>query len=190
MIAVIGGLGAALAWATTTICAARATRLIGAPSVLAWVMLTGLVITVPWAAVEGVPDLDGEVMALLLLGGLGNSIGLLLAYSGFKIGKVGVVAPIVSTEGAIAAVIAVAAGERLAPGTGVAVVVIAVGIVLAGMGRDPALAGPRPQDARAGLFGLAAAISFGARLVRDWSRKFGTPPSRGLSFRRASSASS
>jgi drug/metabolite transporter (DMT)-like permease len=103
-------------------------------------------------------------MALLLLGGLGNSIGLLLAYSGFKIGKVGVVAPIVSTEGAIAAVIAVAAGEQLAPGTGVALVVIAVGIMLAGMGRDPAATSLGPQDARAGLFGLAAAFSFGASL--------------------------
>jgi len=162
MIAVVGGLGAALAWATATLCATRATRLIGAPSVLAWVMLTGFVITVPWAAVEGVPDLDEEVMALLLLGGLGNSIGLLFSYSGLKIGKVGVVAPIVSTEGAIAAVIAVAAGEQLAPGTGVALVVIAVGIVLAAMGRDSTAARPRPQDARAGLFGLAAALSFGA----------------------------
>lgn len=162
MIAVIGGLGAALAWATATLCATRATRLIGAPSVLAWVMLTGFVITVPWAAVEGVPDFDGEVIALLLVGGLGNSIGLLFAYSGLKISKVGIVAPIVSTEGAIAAVIAVAAGEQLAPGTGVVLVVIAVGVVLAGISRESADAGSGPRDARAGLFGLAAALSFGA----------------------------
>lgn len=162
MVAVLGGLGAALAWATATLCATRATRLIGAPSVLAWVMLTGFVITVPWAAVEGVPDFDGEVIALLLVGGLGNSIGLLFAYSGLKIGKVGIVAPIVSTEGAIAAVIAVAAGEQLAPGTGVVLVVIAVGVVLAGISRESADAGSGPRDARAGLFGLAAALSFGA----------------------------
>jgi uncharacterized membrane protein len=162
MVAVLGGLGAALAWATATLCATRATRLIGAPSVLAWVMLTGFVITVPWAAVEGVPDFDGEVIALLLVGGLGNSIGLLFAYSGLKIGKVGIVAPIVSTEGAIAAVIAVAAGEQLAPGTSVVLVVIAVGVVLAGISRESADAGSGPRDARAGLFGLAAALSFGA----------------------------
>ena len=161
MVAVLGGLGAALAWATATLCATRATRLIGAPSVLAWVMLTGFVITMPWAAAEGVPDFDGEVIPLLLVGGLGNSIGLLLAYSGLKIGKVGIVAPILSTEGAIAAVVAVVAGEQLAPGTGVVLVVIAVGVVLAGFSRESAEVDSGPHDARAGLFGLAAALSFG-----------------------------
>ena len=164
MVAVLGGLGAALAWATATLCATRATRLIGTPSVLAWVMLTGLAVTVPWAAVEGAPSLGGEALGLLLVAGFGNTIGLLFAYSGFKIGKVGIVAPIVSTEGAIAAVIAVVAGERLAPGTGPVLVVVAGGIVLAAMGRDSADADSAPRARRAGLFGLAAALSFGVSL--------------------------
>jgi drug/metabolite transporter (DMT)-like permease len=164
MVAVLGGLGAALAWATATLCATRATRLIGTPSVLAWVMLTGLAVTVPWAAVKGVPSLGREALGLLLVAGFGNTIGLLFAYSGFKIGKVGIVAPIVSTEGAIAAVIAVVAGERLAPGTGPVLVVVAGGIVLAAMGRDSADADSAPRASRAGLFGLAAALSFGVSL--------------------------
>ncbi|MGI8478768.1 MAG: EamA family transporter [Gaiellaceae bacterium] len=109
MIAVLGGLGAALAWATTMICGTRAARLIGAPSVLAWVMLTGLVVTLPWALIQGVPEVDGRVTLWLTLAGAGNCAGLLLVYTGVRIGKVGVVAPIASTEGAIAALIAVAA---------------------------------------------------------------------------------
>ena len=91
-------------------------------------------------------------------------MGLLLVYTGVRIGKVGVVAPIVSTEGAIAALIAVAAGEQLAPGTGAALVVIAVGIVLAAASRDSSGSGSRTSDLRAALFGAAAAVSFGASL--------------------------
>ena len=39
--AILGGLGAAVAWAVTLLCTSRATRMIGSGSVLAWVMLTG-----------------------------------------------------------------------------------------------------------------------------------------------------
>ena len=164
MIAVLGGLGAAVAWATTMICATRAARLIGAPSVLAWVMLTGLVVTLPWALVRGAPDVDGTATQWLILAGVGNCAGLLLVYSGVRIGKVGVVAPITSTEGAIAALFAVAAGEQLASGTGVALAVIAVGIVLAGVSRNSAGSGDRSSNLRAAFFGAAAALSFGASL--------------------------
>ncbi|MBA3375398.1 MAG: EamA family transporter [Actinobacteria bacterium] len=164
MIAVLGGLGAALAWATTMICGTRAARLIGAPSVLAWVMLTGLVVTLPWALIQGVPEVDGRVTLWLTLAGAGNCAGLLLVYTGVRIGKVGVVAPIASTEGAIAALIAVAAGEQLASGTGAALALVAVGIVLAGAGRDSPSSASRTSDLEAALFGGAAALSFGASL--------------------------
>lgn len=164
-----------MAWAAATLCAARAARLIGAPSVLAWVMLTGLAITVPWAAVEGVPNLDGEALSFLFVAGFGNTIGLLFAYSGFKIGKVGIVAPIVSSEGAIAAVIAVVAGEQLAPGTGLVLAVVAAGIVLAAMGRDSADADSALHDGRAGFLGLAAALSFGVGLYATGRVSSGLP---------------
>jgi drug/metabolite transporter (DMT)-like permease len=164
MLAVVGGLGAAFAWATTVICAARATRLIGVPSVLAWVMLTGLVVTLPWAASQGVPDVDTTATLWLTVAGVGNCAGLLLVYSGLRIGKVGVVAPIVSTEGAIAALIAVLAGEELAPGAGAALVVVAAGIVLVGMSQDSSGSSRRTHDLRAALFAGAAALSFGASL--------------------------
>lgn len=170
MIAVLGGLGAAFAWATTTICAARAARLIGGPSVLAWVMLTGLVVTLPWAALQGRPDVDRTAATWLLIGGVGNCAGLLLVYAGLRAGKVGVVAPITSTEGAIAAVIAVVAGEQLAPGMGIALAVIATGTALAGITRESsgsastAGTSAASNDRIAALFGGVAALSFGASL--------------------------
>jgi drug/metabolite transporter (DMT)-like permease len=130
--AILGGLGAALAWAVTLLCTSRATRMIGSGSVLAWVMLTGFCIVVPWAAIVGIPDdVNRSTAGWLLVAGLGNILGLFLVYTALRDGKVGIVGPIVSTEGAIAAVLAVLAGEDLAAGSAAMLVLIAVGIAVA-----------------------------------------------------------
>jgi drug/metabolite transporter (DMT)-like permease len=157
-------LGAALAWAVTMLTAARASPLIGSWSTLAWVMLTGLVVVGPIALAQGKPEgLDSGAVAWLAIAGLGNVGGLLLVYSGLRIGKVGVVAPIASSEGAVAAVVAVAAGEQLGAWTAVALVAIAAGIVLAA--RPPAEQEEAGRDdPRAAVFALGAAIAFGASL--------------------------
>ncbi len=164
VIAILGGLGAAIAWAITTLTAARASPLIGPPATLAWVMLTGLVVVGPVALREGTPDaLDGGALTWLVLAGVGNVAGLLLVYSALRLGKVGVVAPISSSEGAVAAVIAVVAGEHLGIGTGIALAVIALGIVL--VARTPAsVPDDERDDPRAALFALAAAGAFGLSL--------------------------
>jgi uncharacterized membrane protein len=157
-------LGAALAWAVTMLTAARASPLIGSWSTLAWVMLTGLVVVGPIALAQGKPEgLDSGAVVWLAIAGLGNVGGLLLVYSGLRIGKVGVVAPIASSEGAVAAVVAVAAGEQLGAWTAVALVAIAAGIVLAA--RPPAEQEEAGRDdPRAAVFALGAAIAFGASL--------------------------
>jgi drug/metabolite transporter (DMT)-like permease len=164
LIAILGGLGAALCWAVTTLTGARGSRLIGTPNTLAWVMLVGLLVVGPVALVQGRPaQLDRTALVWLAIAGSGNIAGLLLAYSGLRIGKVGVVSPITSSEGAIAAVIAVAAGERLGAWTAVALVVVAVGIMLAARpAQEPDASGR--DDRRAALFGLGAALAFGASL--------------------------
>jgi drug/metabolite transporter (DMT)-like permease len=161
MLAILGGFGAALAFATATLCNSRASRMIGPTTLLAWVMLLGLALVGPLTAIEGAPDgLDWDAVILLAVAGLGNVAGLLLAYAGLRIGKVGIVAPVVSTEGAIAAVIAVIAGEALAPGAGVLLAVIAVGIFLAASSEG----GAGERDARPVLYALVAAACFGASL--------------------------
>jgi drug/metabolite transporter (DMT)-like permease len=164
MIAIVGGLGAATVFATATLCSSRSTRLIGAGPVLAWVMLLGFLIVVPWAAVEGVPEgLDAASGGWLAVAGVGNVVGLLLAYSGLRRGKVGLVAPIVSTEGAIAAVISVIAGEQIQEGVGVTLGVIAVGILLAAATRE-AQETSIEADWVVALYALSAAVSFGFSL--------------------------
>jgi drug/metabolite transporter (DMT)-like permease len=163
VIAILCGLGAAVAWAVTSLTATRASRLIGSPATLAWVMLTGIVIVGPVALAEGRPSgLDGQSAAWLAIAGTGNVVGLLLVYVGVRIGKVGVVAPISSSEGAVAALIAVAAGEHLGAGTGIALGVTVLGVVLAARpSREPE---PEHDDPRAALLAAAAAGCFGASL--------------------------
>jgi drug/metabolite transporter (DMT)-like permease len=165
MIPILGGLGAAVMWATTTLCSSRASRLIGPGSVLAWVMLIGLLVVGPAAAMKGAPGtLDASTAVLLLVAGLGNVVGLLLEYAALRVGKVAIVAPILSTEGAAAAVIAVAAGERIRPGEGAVLVVIAAGVVLAGAARREPTTSAQRHEARATLFAIAAAAAFGTSL--------------------------
>jgi drug/metabolite transporter (DMT)-like permease len=164
MWAILGGLGAAAAWAVTSLTGARASRLIGPPSALAWVMLTGLVVVGPVALAHGKPaNLDGSALGWLALAGAGNVGGLLLVYTGFRLGGVGVVSPISSTEGAVAALIAVAAGEELGAGTALALVAIVAGVVLVASAHAHVPELDR-VDPRAALFGLAAAGAFGASL--------------------------
>ncbi len=164
MIAVFGGLGAASVFAIATLSASRGTRMIGPRSFLAGVMLVGLVATLPAVAARSVPDISGVDAGWLVLSGCGNVAGLLCAYAALRLGKVGIVAPIVSTEGAIAAVLAVVAGEGISPGAGATLGVIACGILLAGVTRDADEVPADPAGVRALAFAIAAALAFGASL--------------------------
>ena len=165
MIAILGGLGAAACWAAATVCSSRSSRMIGAASVLAWVMLVGLVVSAPAVVFSGVPrGIDSRSVGWLSLAGTGNVVGLLLEYRALRIGKVGIVAPIASTEGAIAAVLAVIAGERVAPGTGMLLGVIAVGVVLAGLVPEADRGLTERHEGEATLYAAGAALSFGVSL--------------------------
>lgn len=167
MIAILGGLGAALAWAVAALCSARASRLIGSTATLAWAMLIGLVAISPLLLASGSVSLGRTELAWMGLSGLGNIIGLLAVYRAFQFGKVGIVAPIVSTEGAIAAVVSVAAGEPLSVAAGLVlgVIVAAVAVVAAAGSTDVVQdrSGIRHQPI-ATAFAIGAAISFGLSL--------------------------
>jgi drug/metabolite transporter (DMT)-like permease len=162
MTAILGGLGAAVAWASTTLCSSRSSRMVGPASVVAWVALIGLAITVPLLIVAGDPQLGSRELVLLAIGGIGNIGGLLLSYSALRDGPVGLVAPIVSAEGAVAATIAIAGGDPIATGPLIALVVVAVGVVLAGAVRSERGAGI--THGLPILLAGGAALSFGASL--------------------------
>jgi len=183
VIAILGGLGAAAAWALSTLCSSRSSRLIQPTSVVAWMMVVGLLITAPLAAISGVPARLGPGSgAWLAASGVGNVVGLVLTYRALRIGQVALVAPLVSTEGAVAAVIALIAGESLAPGVALTLAAIVAGIWVASA-PDRSRAGSAPDRPRAGsapdrpradataphptraiVLAMAAALAFGVSL--------------------------
>lgn len=188
MIAIAGGIGAAVAWAVATLASSRSSRMIGASSVLAWVMIVGFAASIvpAIASAPSAPPLDAPAVAGLVVIGLSYSAGLLLAYLALSVGRVSIVAPIVSTEGAMTALISVLLGDPITIPTGIILAVIATGVVFAAFERaaDPPADPPidAPADAltqaalasrthdpaknrRAVLLAIAAALVFSVGLV-------------------------
>jgi drug/metabolite transporter (DMT)-like permease len=160
--------------------------MIGASSTVAWMMVVGLVVTTPFALVSGpLPEITPTLAMWLLASGFGGVVGLMFLYRGLRIGKIGVVLALASTEGAIAAVLSVVSGERLTLASALVLGVIAIGVAIVALASgdtaepDAVVAGAgtgttagsaaspaaRPTVAslerRAALFGAAAAIAFG-----------------------------
>ncbi len=177
MIPIVFGLATAALWAATTLGSARSSRLIGPWSTLAWVMLVGLILAVPLVVLTAGPVAFTQTdIVHLVIAGIANSVGLLLVYTALRRGKVGVVGPIVSTEGAIGATLAVVLGGD--PVTVIAVVLLAVitiGVVMSATERAPAplpdpAAGDRgpvvviPNAAVTAALALGGAILFGLNL--------------------------
>jgi drug/metabolite transporter (DMT)-like permease len=161
MVSILGGSLAALAWGFSTLAASRAAAAVGSRVVLAWVMLVGIALAVPITFAQPVPALDAPAIGLLAISGLGNVLGLLLAYTAISTGKVSLVAPIVSTQGAGAALIAIVLGESVGLPVILALAVAAAGVVLVSVERSGAE--PRTsaaQDRRAALIAVLAAALF------------------------------
>lgn len=165
MAAVAGGLGAAIIWAIGSIGASRAARAIGPPRTLAWVMLVGLCLMAFVLPFSRKPSLTVNSTVWLVLGGVGNVGGLLLMYRALRLGQLGVVMPIVTTEGGIAALIAIVAGRTVGAARSVALAATVLGVVLtASSRRSPAADSPRYEDRRAAGWASLAALSFGIGL--------------------------
>jgi drug/metabolite transporter (DMT)-like permease len=179
MIAVSFGVLTAVIWALGTLSGARAARTIGAWSTTGWVMLIGLGTALPLVVIEGLPaSVDGAVLGWLAVAGVGIVVGMVFNYSALASGKVPVAAPIVSTEGAIAAALAVMAGETVAPPLMALLALLAGGVFLAAF-EPPADASdiePPATEAVASLgpqhamvipsvaLAVAAAVAFGISL--------------------------
>jgi drug/metabolite transporter (DMT)-like permease len=164
LLAILGGLGAAFCFGASTLCSTRSSRLIGSSSVVGWMMAVGLLALVPFLVAEGAPDqLDGDTVRWFVLAGMGNVVGMLIVYAALRIEKVSIVAPITSTEGAVAALIAVAAGEAIGGGTGLALALIVAGVVLGGVVQAE-LEVEHSYGRRGAMLALLSAICFGIGL--------------------------
>jgi drug/metabolite transporter (DMT)-like permease len=156
--------------------------MIGPLSVLGWVMAVGLLAAIGPALLARPVELDLPESVALVVVGLSHNIGLLLAYGALSIGRVSIVAPIVATEGALAAVLSVAFGEPLGANTAVILGAIAVGVVMAAAERtaDEPLPGAidPARTRRAALLAISAALVFSIGLVLSGRLgAAGVPPS-------------
>ena len=165
VIAVLGGLGAALSFGISTLSYSRAMRMLSPFAVLGWVMLVGLVLVLPAVVLFGLPvAFTGDNLVWLTLVGIGNVGGLLLEFVALRLGKVGIVATIASTEGAIAAVFAVIAGEPLSVAVAGALAVVAIGVALTTIVPGEVESLEAPNTRRAALLASGAALLFGLGL--------------------------
>lgn len=147
-----------------TVCSSRSSRMVGAASALAWVMLTGLAINLVALAIAGPPaHVTGSAVGWMVVTGAGNLGGLLLSYLALSQGKVGLVAPITSTEGAIAAVLAVMTGEALGTASALLLGMIVCGVALAAAAPEE-LPVEGERKALAVALAGAAAVCFGLSL--------------------------
>lgn len=180
MTAVAGGLCAAIIWAVGSIGASRAARQLGPLLTLGWVMLIGLGLMALILPFSRSPSLSASSALWLVLAGVGNVAGLLLMYCALRIGQMGVVMPITTTEGGVAALIAIAAGQPAGATQGAALATTVVGVVLIAIARrtpvvESAAAALTEDgvtsvgihgrhDRRAAACASLAALSFGAGL--------------------------
>ena len=172
MTAILGGLGATLAFTGTSLLIAHTTTIIPGVTIAALAMTIGLVIVLPFAVTGGIPEgLNEGSAGWLVVGGLANVVAFLCVYSALGVGQVGAVAPIVSTEGAFAAICAFIGGEQISTPIAIALAVIAAGVVLVARGKPADPTGERsreavlPSTAHAAVrLALAGALLFGLSL--------------------------
>lgn len=177
MIAVMGGLVAALAWGLATLAAARASRAIGAWSATAWVVGIGLVVTLPLLLLEAPAEpFEAVDIAWLAIAGAGYVAGLVLNYAALAGGKIPVTAPIVSTEGAIAATLAVLAGEPSTPLLMIMLGLIALGIFVAVLQPGGGVDSLSGDGARYVALAVLAALMFGIGLYASGRAASSLPP--------------
>ena len=169
MISVLAGFATAFFFAIGMISAAQASRAVNAAQVVALSALVSSIFVIPWALIDGFPNLERHQIGLMLIAGAGNIFGFLCVYTSLRYGKVGLVAPIVATEGGIAALVAAYIGESVELLVGFLLIVIVIGIVVGARSRDPApFVGER--SALAATFAVAGAFFF-ASSRRSASRR-------------------
>jgi drug/metabolite transporter (DMT)-like permease len=132
LLTVVLGLSTALLWGLPDVPLAVAVRRVGPTAVLAGSLIGGTVLFAPVGLFVGLPDVTGRGLLLAAADGLLMAAAYGIAYNAFARCPVSVVTPIISCEGAAAAAIAIAFGER--PGLGMAglLVVAVLGVVLVG----------------------------------------------------------
>lgn len=159
------GLGSALCFGVGDFVSQRVTRARGWLETALWLQGASLPLLVAIGLLEsGIPSLDGGLLLALLGLGLLNMIGTIGLYRSFEVGKLSVVAPIVSAFAAVTVLLAVLLGKPPTLPVLFGLAVTLFGVVLTSVARD----GP-PRNGRASLqrgagigWAMMGALGFGA----------------------------
>jgi uncharacterized membrane protein len=161
-VAVLLALSSALVYGTADFCGGLAARRAGALAVVALVQVAGLL-----ALLAVIPLLGGAPTAPDLLwgaaGGVASAIGLAVFYRALADGVMSVVAPVTAVcAAAVPVLIGVLLGERLGTATlvGIAVALVAIGLVAAEDGLPTVRAAREAGLGRALLAGVAFGLFF------------------------------
>jgi drug/metabolite transporter (DMT)-like permease len=153
-------LAAAVAWGIASYASAPAAREAGVRCALAWSALIAPVILWPLALLlSGVPNPGSRDVAWAGVFGLGLVGALGLGFRAMTLGRVSIVATVISTDGAMAATVSIVRGETVGGLVLAGLTVIVVGVLLAVSGGGHSQHGPR-RDGLATLAALGSAACF------------------------------
>ncbi len=169
-VTIVLGLLAALLWGLPEVPLAISIRRVGELPVLVWSLAIGIVATLPLVVTTGPPHLTAGGIGIAVAAAAVTVPAYLTAFTAFQTCPVSVVTPILSCEGATAAVIAIIFGERLDATLAFLLALAVLGVVLVGIsGGDQQRA-----HARGVAFVCLAALIWGVVL------SLGAPVSREL----------
>lgn len=157
MLTVVLGLSTALLWGLPDVPLAVAVRRIGPTAVLAGSLVIGTILIAPVGLFVDLPDVTSRGVLLAAADGVLMAGAYGIAYNAFARCPISIVTPIISCEGAAAAAIAIAFGERPGFALALMLVVAVVGVILVGTAGRAGV-----KVSRAGLtFAVVAALVWG-----------------------------
>ena len=156
---VVLGLACALCWGVPDVWLAQATRSVGPLATVFGSVLIGLAAISPAAFFVDMPDWSLRGVLLAALVGALSTCGYYIGFTAFRKGSVSIVAPIIACEGGVAAIFAVAGGERLSGLVAAFLPIAILGVVLSAMGRGGGKASVLPAAAAALIWGGILVLS-------------------------------
>jgi drug/metabolite transporter (DMT)-like permease len=166
VIAVAGGIVAAVCWGVAGTLSARGARASDAASATAWGAVGGAVALAPVLLVAAGPAPSGRWLGLAAITAVSTLLGNLCLFAALRRGPIALVAPVAALYGPEAALVSVARGEPLDPFTALAFALVTAGMVLVVGNRRPPTSDDvahRPRQAVA--LALGASVLLGSGLV-------------------------
>ena len=171
MLTILVGLGSAFSYATSDLFSQRVARATRALTQVVWVLLAGAVIIVPIALlVDGLPSGGAQWRAagMAAVAGVTYFGAFFCLLRGLRGGDLGLISALNALQGAYAAVVFVALGQRVTPLIGLALALCAGGAVLASIEGRAKTAKGVPWALASGALFACVLVSYGYAHDISW----------------------